>query len=460
MADRFHNITEGSIPRQVVRLAWPAVLAMLLRTALTITDAFWVGHVGKAEMAAVISSMFVLWTFFSIFDIVWIGSVAVIARFYGARNFDLVGHSARQAIVLGSAAAVVMMIVGYITVRWLFHVMETAANVTDMGTMYLRIVFAVTIPLVLGELFSAMFRASGDTRTPLMISASATVFNIVLDPMLIFGVGPFPKLGVAGAALATAIAYLLAFTLYLIAIKRGRLTFKFSWPKYTGPDLRMMWQMIKIGSPLATAGVVFSVAYLFMNKIVSSFGTEANAALGIGNRCESISYLVCFGFSIAVSTLVGQNLGAGKPDRAAKSVWYALLYTGVFTAIISIAFLTIPRLIASGFVPEPEVIDIAASYLMILALSQSFMAIEIVMEGAFSGAGYTWPAMLVSVVGSVARVPLAYYFSFGLDAGVSGVFWSITLTTIVKGIVLLIWFSRGTWRHKEIHGGAAEASLA
>lgn len=269
MADTFHNITEGSIPRQVVRLAWPAVLAMLLRTALTITDAFWVGHVGKAEMAAVISSMFVLWTFFSIFDIVWIGSVAVIARFYGARNFDLVGHSARQAIVLGSAAAVVMMIVGYITVRWLFHVMETAAAVTDMGTMYLRIVFGVTIPLVMGELFSAMFRASGDTRTPLMISATATGINIILDPLLIFGVGPFPKLGVAGAALATAIAYSLAFALYLLAIKRGKLTFKFSWPRYSGPDLRMMWQMIKIGSPLATAGVVFSVAYLFMNKIVS-----------------------------------------------------------------------------------------------------------------------------------------------------------------------------------------------
>ncbi len=456
MTETFHNITEGSIPRQVIRLAWPAVSAMFLRTALTITDAVWVGRLGSAEMASVISSMFVIWIFFSIFDIVWTGSVAVIARFYGARQLEVVSHAARQAIVLAIVGAVITMTVGLIFARWTFNVMHTTDEVAVMGAAYLRIFFVMAVPMVVGELFSAMFRASGDTRTPLVISIAVTGLNIVLDPLLIFGIGPFPQWGVSGAAVATAFSYFAGFLLYLAVIKRGRLTFKFHWPDYRGMDFPMIGQMIKIGSPLATAGVVFSVAYLFMNQIIAGFGTDAIAALGIGNRCESVSYLACFGFSIAVATLVGQNLGAGKPDRAAKSVWYALLYTGVFTGVISAAFLIFPDLIASGFIDDPRVIEIASSYLMILALSQTFMAIEIVMEGAFSGAGNTMPAMLVSVLGSIARVPLAYFISHTLGVGVSGVFWSITLTTIVKGSILLVWFGRGKWKHQEIRAGAAE----
>ncbi len=257
MTETFHNITEGSIPRQVVRLAWPAVSAMFLRTALTITDAVWVGRLGSAEMASVISSMFVIWIFFSIFDIVWTGSVAVIARFYGARQLDVVSHAARQAIILAVLGAVIMMALGLIFARWTFNVMHTTDEVAVMGAAYLRIFFVVAVPMVVGELFSAMFRASGDTRTPLLISVAVTVLNVILDPLLIFGIGPFPEWGVPGAAVATAISFFDGFLLYLIVIKGGKLTFKFNWYKYTGPDFPMIGQMIKIGSPLATAGVVF-----------------------------------------------------------------------------------------------------------------------------------------------------------------------------------------------------------
>ncbi len=451
MTENFINITEGSIPRQVIRLAWPAVSAMFLRTALTITDAIWVGRLGAEPMASVISSMFVIWILFSLFDIVWTGSVAVIARFYGARQFDTCSHAARQAVLIGVVGGFLIAIVGFLTARWTFEIMQTAAVVTDYGTTYLRIFFIGAVPLVLEELFAAMFRASGDTRTPLMISGAITALNIVLDPLLIFGIGPFPRLEVAGAAIATALAYFVGFLLYLWVIKRGRLTVKFRWTRDVRFDMSMIWQMIRIGSPLAAAGVIFSVVYLFMNRITATFGTEAVAALGIGNRCESLSYLGCFGFSIAVATLVGQNLGAGKPDRAAKSVWYALLFTGIFTAIISAGFLTIPRLISSAFIDDPKVIQIAADYLIILALSQVFMAVEIVLEGAFSGAGDTLPAMTVSVLGSFARVPLADYICHDLGVGVNGVWWSITLTTIVKGTILIIWFSRGKWKHKQLH---------
>jgi len=292
-----------------------------------------------------------------------------------------------------------------------------------------------------------------------MISTVVTFTNIILDPLLIFGIGPFPQMGVPGAALATVFSWVVGLSLFIVLIRGGRLTFKFNFSRFVRPDGRMIGELIKIGSPLAAAGVTFSVVYLFMNRITASFGTEAIAALGIGNRCESISYLTCFGFSLAVSTLVGQNLGAGKPDRAAKSVWYALLFTGISTGAISLAFLTIPHVIASGFINDPKVIIIASDYLMILALSQTFMAIEIVMEGAFTGAGNTLPAMIVSLVGSFARFPLALYICNDLGVGVNGVWWSITLTTIVKGIALLIWFSRGKWKSKQIRVSASTDAL-
>ncbi|MGB5105449.1 MAG: MATE family efflux transporter [Candidatus Zixiibacteriota bacterium] len=451
MSENIINITEGSIPRQLIRLAWPAVSAMFFRTALTIINAVWVGQLGADEMAAVISSMFVIWILFSLFDIVWIGAVAVISRFYGARQFDVVSHTGRQAIITGIAAAIPVSVLGVYYARDLFAVMHTDPIVAGLGTSYLQILFASSALIMLPELFASIFRATGDTRTPLKISIVSTLLNIVLDPLLIFGIGPFPKLGVPGAALASVISYLIGAGLYIILIRRGRLTFKFNFTRAVRPDFKVVKELIRIGSPLATAGVTFSVVYLFMNRITAGFGTEAIAALGIGNRCESISYLTCFGFSLAVSTLVGQNLGAHKPDRAAKSVWFAILFTGISTGIISAAFLTIPDIIASGFISDPRVIEIASDYLIILALSQTFMAVEIVMEGAFTGAGNTMPAMLVSLIGSFARVPLAQYICYDLEVGVNGVWWSITLTTIVKGIILLFWFSRGKWKQRQIH---------
>jgi putative MATE family efflux protein len=452
MTEQVINITEGPILRQIVRLAWPAVSAMFLRTALVITNAIWVGRLGSIEMAAVISSMFVIWLMFSMVDIVSTGTVAVISRFYGARQLDRVSHTGRQAVVLAVMGSIFMTIFGITSAGLMFDVMGTPPDVSLLGKSYLFLIFCFATPLIMGELLNAIFRATGDTKTPLIVSLTVTGLNICLDPLLIFGLGPFPRMGVAGAALGSGISVTVGCLLYLWAIRRGRLTFKFDWTRAFRIDGAMLGQITKIGLPLATAGIAFSVVYLFMNRITASFGTEAIAALGIGNRCESLSYLVCFGFSIAVATLVGQNLGAGKPERASKSTWYTLGIAGGITFIISLGFILLPSQISAIFIDDPNVQKIAADYLIILALSQSFMAAEIVMEGAFSGAGDTVPPMLVSLVGSFARVPLAQFICFTLEVGVDGVWWSITLTSIVKAIVLVFWFRRGKWKTRELRG--------
>jgi len=183
---------------------------------------------------------------------------------------------------------------------------------------------------------------------------------------------------------------------------------------------------------------------------VHAFGPTAGAAMGIGNRMESFSYLICSGFAVAASTMVGQNLGAGKPDRAARCAWGATGIAVAVTLAVAVVFVSLPRAIASVFTDDPEVLRMAADYLVILGLSQFTMAVEIVLEGAFSGSGDTLPPMLVSVPGSLARIPLAYLLAFTLGWGINGVWWTLTITTTVKALVLAYWFSRGRWKRKEV----------
>ena len=209
-------------------------------------------------------------------------------------------------------------------------------------------------------------------------------------------------------------------------------------------------RIIKIGIPPSIAGIVFSIVYLFINRITAHFGTQSIAALGIGNRMESLSYMTCFGFSIAAATLVGQNLGAGKPERASQSAWRTVYITSFITGGVSILFLSLPKAISSFFITDSQVIPIAVDYLRILSISQVFMAWEIVLEGAFSGAGDTLPPMMVSLPGSILRIPLAYLLAMTLGLGINGVWWSITLTSIVKGILLAFWFKQGKWKKRQI----------
>jgi putative MATE family efflux protein len=274
--------------------------------------------------------------------------------------------------------------------------------------------------------------------------------HIILDPLLIFGIGPFPRMGTNGAALATVLSQGMAATIYVLLIIRGKLKFGLSlFPKFN-LDLSTVQKIIKIGLPLSASGIVFIVVYILLNKVTATFGTEAIAALGIGNRMESLSFLTCFGFSQAAAALVGQNLGAKKPERAEKCAWRTVHIVVLITGFISVMFVLFPRWISSFFISDPKVVTIAIDYLRILALSQVFMALEIVLEGSFSGAGNTIPPMTVSIPGSVLRVPLAYLIAISWGVGVNGIWWAITLTTIAKGTTLAFWFKQGNWKTKKV----------
>ena len=445
------DLTEGPITRSIFRLAWPVVISMFVETARGIANMFWVGKLGAVDLAAVVSATFLTWFIYVLSDVISVGTVALVARYVGAREEIKAAYVARQAylfaIISSLVLAIFMILVGG---RYAFDLMGTEPEVTRLGVNFVRIVFAGTTFLFLIETFGACFRGSGDTKTPMKVLLVSLGLHIVLDPLLIFGIGPFPRMETNGAALATFLSQGIAAIIYGFLIIRGKLRFGFSLLPKFNLDFSIVQKILKIGLPLSASGILFIVVYIFLNKVTATFGTVAIAALGIGNRMESLSFLTCFGFSQAAAALVGQNLGAKKPERAEKCAWRTVHIVVLITGFISIMFLVFPKWIASFFISDPKVVTIAIDYLRILALSQVFMALEIVLEGSFSGAGNTIPPMSVSIPGSLLRVPLAYLIAIFWGVGVNGVWWAITLTTIAKGTTIAFWFKQGNWKTKKV----------
>lgn len=441
-----NRLTSGPIAAAILRLAWPVVTSMFLETAFNVANAFWMGHYSAAAMAAVISSGFIIWLCFSLFAVVATGTNAMMARFIGARDGAMAARTAGQALLFSLCFSLVIAAAGIAVRPLIFRLMGTAPDVTAQGMTYLLILFCAAPVFCVNDVVAALFRAAGDTKTPMYVFGAATALNMALDPLLIFGWGPFPRLGVAGAGLATAAGGLLALALFLARFPRRPFPFR----RPAGVDPGLVWRIARIGIPASISGILFSVVYVFLTRITSSFGTEALAALGIGNRIESINYMTAFGLESATAIMVGQNLGAGRPERAERSAWTAVRIIGAVTGVLAAAMLAWSRQIAGWFSPDPAVIVQAAAYARIIALSQVFMGVEIVLSGGFSGAGDTLPPMLVSVPLSLLRLPVALVLSSVFHLGSSSVWWAISSTSIVKGALMGLWFSAGRWKGKQV----------
>jgi Na+-driven multidrug efflux pump len=475
MRDKRDLIVEGNLRRAILTLAGPAVGSMLLQSMFNIVDMIWVGRLGPPALAALSTGGFLIWSVFAITHMISVGINSMTARYVGAKLYDEARYVAGEGLVLGLVISVLVMFLGLVGSESVFGVMGTAPDVTRLGLDYLRIIFLGIPTVILFFAMNSVYRGFGDTRTPMLILFVSVVSNIVLDPFLIFGWGPFPRLEIEGAALATVISRGLGLVIGIgILLKRRMIAIRLpdrssrleaggigsrDLQKEAGIalqlkgglfDLRLFWRMIGIGAPPSISGFLFCIVYILLTRVTTDFGTESVAALGIGHKAESVSYMSSIGFAIAAATIVGQNLGAGRPDRAARGAWLSLLYLSGITLFCSLMFVMIPDGIVGLFNKNSLVMEAGRNYLMILSISQLFMGAEIVMDGAFSGAGDTVPPMVVSTPLSIARIPAAYWFSYGLGLGVSGVWWSISLTSILKGILISLWFLRGKWKTKVI----------
>jgi len=427
----------------VRRLAIPAVGATLLQGLFNIIDMFWVGRgLGPAALAGVGTASFVVWAILSLAEMPSVGLTAVASRRWGEQNEVEAREAGYQAFGLALFAAVVVGLGGLLVLGPMFTLMNTPLEVTLQGADYL-VVYLVGCPIVFAYFaMDATFRAAGDTRTPLQILLLALAANALLDPLLILGVGPIPQLGTGGAALATVL------TRTGSVVVGYRLLRKRNLIRRVRLSSSAMRAIARIGLPVSAGGVTFSLIYILLTRVTSQFGTAGLAALGVGHKIESLSFLACIGFGIAAATAVGQNIGAGQPERATEAGRAALRDALVLMSIIGLTFLIVPEQLMHLFTTDQAVVDHGASYLRIVAVAQLFMAFEMVLQIAMEGAGYTlWP-MVSGVTLTSLRLPLAWWLQRPL--GLAGVWWAISLTAIARGVVMIGIWRHGKWRGHEV----------
>lgn len=440
------SLITDPLPSVVWRVGVPAVASNLLMIVFSAVDAFWVGRrLGATALAAVTTSLFWIWLFISIAEMVGVGLTAVAARRHGegrpAEAAQVVGDALGFALGLGLAVAVA----GTLALPWLFAAMQTSPLVTALGETYLG-TYLVGAPGIFGYFaVDAAFRARGDTRTPFLLLASSVAITLVLDPILILGLVGAPKLGIAGAAIATVSVRGAACVMGIILLLRRRLV---AYGGLGRRAARNVAAIARIGAPTAATGVLFSLIYVAVTRTATRFGTPALAAMGLGFRVESWIYVIGVGFGAAAAAIVGQNLGAGRIDRAERVGWITVLFATAPASIAVAAELLFPERLAGIFTRDAGLIAETAHYLRIAALSQLFVGAEVVLEGAMGGAGDTVPPMVVSTTFTVSRIPLAAWAA--AHWGTGGIWAVISATAAARGLGMATLWRLGWWKRKSV----------
>ncbi len=437
------RLVTDPLPRTVARMAGPAVASTLLMTVFGTVDAVWVGmKVGPAGIAAVAISLFWIWLIIAIAEMVSIGLTAFAARRYGEQRDADAAFAAGSALIFTAVLGVAVAVTGLALLPRLFAMMHAPADVTALGVRYLG-TYLLGAPLIFGFFaVDAAFRAAGDARTPFFLLAVSVGLTLVLDPMLIMGWGPAPELGIAGAAIATVATRGVAFALGLWLIMRRRQL------RFGGFQWGSLASICRIGLPTAATGVAFSLIYVFVTRSATQFGTPALAALGIGHRVESWLYMIGVGFGAATAAIVGQNLGAGRADRAQHAGWLATGFCTSVALVVCVLQLWIPERFAQLFTSDNAVIVEAARYLRIAAISQLAICAEVVLEGALGGAGHTIAPMVASTSLTVSRIPLAAWAASRF--GSVGIWWVISLTAMARGIAMVLLWRAGGWKRRTV----------
>jgi putative MATE family efflux protein len=423
----------------ILRLAIPAVAMMACHFTFGLIDAMWVGRlIGPAALAAVSTAGFYTWILLSLGEMVEVGLIAVAARRHGEGFPDRAARVVAAAVLYALAAGVVVSGTGLAVADAMFRFMGVPQEVATLGHEYLS-TWLLGGPLVFGFFaIEATFRAAGDTRTPMLLLVTSVLLSLTLDPLLIAGIGPFPRLGVEGAALASVMVRGGGFLIgVVIALRRGLLPLR-------APDWRSIPTLLRIGAPMSLAGVLLSFIYIWLTRFTAQFGTPALAALGVGHKVEGLGFIAISGLGLSAAALVGQNLGAGQEERARQGVRLTILYCLVVTVPTALAFVLIPERLVAIFTTDPGVIEDGSLYLRIIAFAQIGQTFEIVFEGALAGAGYTFWPMLIGTVFTALRIPLAAWWSRPL--GLFGIWLALSLTAISRGIANTYFWLRGTWR--------------
>ncbi|MBN1153704.1 MATE family efflux transporter [candidate division KSB1 bacterium] len=444
--DNITHITEGSIDKSIFRLSLPAMVSMISIMLFEFIDLFWIGKLGSEAVAAMGAASFVVWTLKSLANCVAAGLNALVSRNAGSRNYQRMSIWASQGVMLTMLFTILLAALTFSINLFLFDLLGLEPNVAKDAQNYTLIITLGLVFIYQTISLENIFRAAGNTLIPMIVIVFTLFLNAILDPFFIFGWYGFPQMGMPGGALASVISHSIGFIILSSLLKHIRIKFKFILKDFVAHSL----EILRIGTPIGLLGGIFSIIYIILSKNIAYFGTAPMAAISICHRIEGIPFFIAFGFSTAVAAIVGQNIGAGNPDRAEKATHRSLIYASVFLLFSSILFILFGEELMSFFINDAEVIKIGSDYLFAIAIFEVFLGPEIMLEGAFTGAGDTKPPFLISIPLTLLRVPASYLFSITLDYGVNAIWWVIGTTTMLKGIMFFVWFERGKWKHKKI----------
>jgi putative MATE family efflux protein len=447
MNDRRTLFLEGPIARALATLAVPIILTNILQTGYQLTDAFWVGRLGAAAVAAVSVSFPVTFLVIALGSGFAMAGATLTSQYMGAGRQDMVNHVAAQTMIMVALTSVVLGAVGYGLVPYLLELLGVAPDVYAGALGFTRVSFIGVIFVFLYAMFQALMRGVGQTRMPLLIVLGTVILNFLLDPLFIFGWGPVPGLGVMGAALATLATQALAALLGVMIFLRGRHGIRLFW-RALAPDFTYIKQAFLLGFPASVELSTRGLGLMIMSFLVASFGTLTIAAYGVGSTILQVVTIPAMGMSLAVSTLVGQNIGAGNWERASRITRLGTLLGFVILSLAGlVAYLFAPTIV-SFFIPnDADVIAEGARFIRIMGPAWGFIGVQLCIVSAFRASGNMLIAMVIALVSQwMIQFPLAYVLSKHTLLQAYGLWWSFPITNILVAIVAVCWFARGSWK--------------
>ena len=449
------DYTRLALPSAILLLAVPMVLEMGLESLFALVDIWWVNRIDEglwgavptdgAAVAAIGMTEGVLSLVYAIAFGLSMAVTAMVARRVGEKNLDGAATAGSQAIGLGVAVGLLLGVPAAWFAPELLSLMSAQDDVIATGSGYARWSFASTVIITLLFLQNAIFRGAGDPMLALKVLTVSNGLNLILDPCLIFGLGPFPQLGVEGAAIATLIGRSVAVGYQFLLLTRG--SGRVRLQRLVSFDLAPMWRLVRLSFGTIGQFLIGTTSWLFLTKFVNEFGQQAGAGYTTGIRILLFALLPAWGLSNAAATLVGQNLGAGQPERAERAVWLTGLYDMVFLLFVTVVMEVWPEQIVSRFAAGPEVQEHALATLRIIASGYVFYAWGMVCVQAFNGAGDTrTPTWITFWSFWVLQLPLAYSLAFPLGMGPEGILWAIPIAESVFAVAAIVLFKRGRWK--------------
>lgn len=436
-------VGKTSLNRAIFRIALPATAGYYMEFFYNIVDTFWVGKLGASALAAVGISTFSLWAVFTLTDVFASGTTAVVARRVGEEKYEEATHFAGSVLPGVVAGGFIIMILGLLNIDNLFAFIDPSPEAAVLGKNYLSIVLSGSVFVFLAVWCEFLFQANGDAKTPMKILGVSLGLNAVLTPLLVFGIGFFPELGIRGAAIGTFLSMGMGSSISLVVlVRRGLLPQNISGYK---PSLGNILKVMRIGIPSSITGFTFCVVLVVITKIASQYGDEVLAAITVGVRLEDFVWVLCVGLYMSALTIVGQMLGSGDKAGAVKAGWRTMLMGAGTAAVFSVIFFFAGKWLVYPFNTDPVVLQYGEMFLKIDCFGLPFMVVGVILSGAMVGAGAAIIPMLVTVPLILLRIPAAILLSENAGLGVKGIFIALAATMVVRGSAMVFVYSRKKW---------------